>query len=214
MDSFGVVWVFAYWAGLFPPFSFLLMEGLSQRWAAIMRGGSPGRALGVAQALAREWVPVGYKWTYVTPAEGGHLGVHIQRFLTCARAAGGGHLHVLKYAHENGCPWNEETCASAAREGHLNVLKYAHEKGCPWYERSMCLYAAMGGNLAVLKYAHENSFPWDQYTCSSAAAGGHLDVLKYAREQDCPWNRLHCRQNASDNRHHHVVAWIDAQPLE
>ena len=25
----------------------------------------------------------------------------------------------LKYAHENGCPWNEETCHYAAKKGHL-----------------------------------------------------------------------------------------------
>jgi hypothetical protein len=27
------------------------------------------------------------------------------------RAAKGGHLEMLKWARENGCPWNEETCA-------------------------------------------------------------------------------------------------------
>jgi hypothetical protein len=45
-------------------------------------------------------------------------------------------LDVLKYAHENGCPWNEETCSSAASNGHLDVLKYAHEHGCPWDEET------------------------------------------------------------------------------
>ena len=39
---------------------------------------------------------------------------------------------MLKYAHENGCPWNEDTCKEAAREGYLDVLKYAREHGCPW----------------------------------------------------------------------------------
>jgi hypothetical protein len=39
----------------------------------------------------------------------------------------GGHLEILKWARENGCPWNELTCASAARGGHLTVLKWARE---------------------------------------------------------------------------------------
>ena len=60
----------------------------------------------------------------------------------------------LKYAHENGCPWDEDTCSEAAKGGHLKVLKYAHENGCPW----------------------------DEWTCSGAAGGGHLEVLKYAHE--------------------------------
>jgi hypothetical protein len=30
----------------------------------------------------------------------------------------------LRYAHENGCAWDETTCSSAALEGHLECLKY------------------------------------------------------------------------------------------
>jgi hypothetical protein len=37
----------------------------------------------------------------------------------------------LKYAHENGCPWDEKTCSLAAENGQLECLKYAHENGCP-----------------------------------------------------------------------------------
>jgi len=46
-----------------------------------------------------------------------------------------GNLNCLKYAHENGCPWNENTCCSAAENGHLECLKYAHENGCPGSEK-------------------------------------------------------------------------------
>ena len=31
----------------------------------------------------------------------------------------GGHLEVLKWARENGCPWDEETCTNAASEGYV-----------------------------------------------------------------------------------------------
>ena len=47
-----------------------------------------------------------------------------------------GHLEVLKYAHEDACPWNEYTTEAAAEAGHLEVLKYAREGGCPWDERT------------------------------------------------------------------------------
>ena len=50
---------------------------------------------------------------------------------TCEIAAKNGHLEVLKYARENGCPWDEWTCSFAARNGHLEVLKWARENGCP-----------------------------------------------------------------------------------
>ena len=98
---------------------------------------------------------------------------------------GRGHLEVLQYAHENGCPWYKDTCSEAAEGGHLEVLKYAHENGCPW-DKETCSKAARGGHLEVLKYAHENGCPWDRWTCSKAADGGHLEVLQWARENGCP----------------------------
>ncbi len=51
---------------------------------------------------------------------------------TCAEAAGGGHLEILKWARANGCEWDSETCESAARGGHLDVLKWAFANGSGW----------------------------------------------------------------------------------
>jgi hypothetical protein len=39
---------------------------------------------------------------------------------------------VLKWARENGCPWDEGDVRVAAKGGHLEVLKWARENGCPW----------------------------------------------------------------------------------
>ena len=83
---------------------------------------------------------------------------HLDRGFVCTCAAEGGHLKVLRWARENGCPWDESTCYSAAEGGHLEVLKWARENGCPG----------------------------DELTCACAAKGGHLEVLKWARENGCP----------------------------
>ena len=50
---------------------------------------------------------------------------------TSVYAAENGHLEVLKWLRENGCPWNEWTCKNAAGNGHLEILKWARENGCP-----------------------------------------------------------------------------------
>ena len=71
-----------------------------------------------------------------------------------------GYLEILKYAHENGCPWDENTCCRAAENGYLDCLKYVHENGCPWNEGT-CHLAARYGHLECLKYAHENGCPWN-----------------------------------------------------
>ena len=39
---------------------------------------------------------------------------------------------MLKYLHESGCPWNEETYHYAAYNGHLDVLKWLIDNGCPY----------------------------------------------------------------------------------
>ena len=51
-------------------------------------------------------------------------------------AAMNGHLSEMKWLHNKGCPWNEETCTGAAYGGHLKVLKWLRGKGCPWNEET------------------------------------------------------------------------------
>jgi hypothetical protein len=63
----------------------------------------------------------------------------------CKYAAKNGNFELLKYAHENGCPWNEDICTYAAKSGHLDCLQYAHENGCPWNEYT-CACAAIYGS--------------------------------------------------------------------
>jgi len=51
----------------------------------------------------------------------------------------------LKWARENGCPWDEGTYLNAAN-GHFEVLKWVRENGCPWGEGA-CSNAALIGSL-------------------------------------------------------------------
>ena len=41
-------------------------------------------------------------------------------------------MEILKWLRSFGGYWDEETCKGAAERGHLDVLKYARENGCPW----------------------------------------------------------------------------------
>jgi len=42
----------------------------------------------------------------------------------------------VKWAREQGCPWNEYTCEAAANGGHLEGLRLAREQDCPWDEET------------------------------------------------------------------------------
>ena len=49
----------------------------------------------------------------------------------------------------NDCPWSDYTCA-AAEGGHLDVLKWLRENGCPWDED---VRTRQGDHFEVLKGA-------------------------------------------------------------
>ena len=123
----------------------------------------------------------------------------------CSAAARGGHLEALQYAHANECPWDEGTCSAAAANGHLDVLRWARANGCPLKEGT-CSAAALGGHLGVLQWARANECPWDESTCRAAAGGGHLDVLQWARANGCPWDETTC-EAAVARGHLDVLQW-------
>jgi hypothetical protein len=120
--------------------------------------------------------------------------------VTCHCAARSGHLECLRYAHENGCEWDKDTCSGAAEYGHIECLRYAHDNGCPWGKRT-CGYAALRGYIDCLIYAHENGCRWDRKTCSWAVENGQLDCLIYAHENSCPWDERICARAA---KHGHL----------
>jgi len=104
-------------------------------------------------------------------------------------------MNLLKYGHENGCPWNSliiDKIISKSNEP-LSCLKYAHENGCPWnIHTHTCSFAALYGNLECLKYCHENGCPWHESTSHRAAYNGHLECIKYCHENGCPFSPYTC----------------------
>jgi hypothetical protein len=116
--------------------------------------------------------------------------------LVCAAAARNGDLEALKALRRvENFPWDEHTCAYAAWGCHLEVLKWARANGCLWNE-STCAGAAYGGDLAALKWAREHGCPWNERTCYYAAEGGHIEVLRWARENGAPWTEITRRRAA------------------
>ena len=50
---------------------------------------------------------------------------HLDKTYICRCAAWGGHLETLKWARENGCPWNIEAVRANATNGsHLEMLEW------------------------------------------------------------------------------------------
>ncbi len=72
---------------------------------------------------------------------------------TCAAAAEGGHLHVIKWLTARGCALGSTTCLNAASEGNLDILQWALDNGCKWDDR-FCIAAAETGQTNVLQWIH------------------------------------------------------------
>lgn len=124
-------------------------------------------------------------------------------------AARNGHIHILEWAHERGCPWGVDTFRSAARGGNIAVMQWLLDNNCSW-DASTCASAAMGGYLEALQWAKENECPWDENTCKNSALKGHLDMLQWAREKQCPWDKKTC-ENAALGGHLDVLQWAHSQ---
>jgi len=108
----------------------------------------------------------------------------------------------LKYAHENGCNWNEQTCLNAATFGELECLKYAHENGCSWDGdettgfvvgdnrcRSACDMAVLQKKIDCFMYAFERHCRWRSFTISSTWADyreQYFRILRCALQQIKP----------------------------
>ena len=57
-----------------------------------------------------------------------------------------------------GTCWDESTCAYAAKGGHLDVLKWAKSNGCKWDSRT-CDYAKESGNDKLIQWLENNDCP-------------------------------------------------------
>jgi len=105
----------------------------------------------------------------------------------------------------------EQSCWHAVKYGHFELLKWLHENGCPWNEAS-CNYAAENGRLDILKYLRENDCPWCEYTWEFAIVGGHLDVLKWIYANGCPI--IDNAYDLATNRNQHEIAsWLQENGL-
>ena len=80
-----------------------------------------------------------------------------------AVAAMDGQLATVEWLHSvQRCSWDEDGCRMAATHGHLAVLTYLHDHGCPWGPSTMC-GAAQHGYLDIVKYLNVSGCPWDSF---------------------------------------------------
>lgn len=93
-------------------------------------------------------------------------------------------MACLQYAHENGCPWDEETCTAAAEYGHLGCLQYAHENGCPWDEY-IAIWAIEGDHFECVEYLQKHGGFCTATIMSYAHQYGSEKLKEYIKQWNC-----------------------------
>jgi hypothetical protein len=116
-------------------------------------------------------------------------------------------LEILKFLHENGCPWDAQAPKAACYDRSLTTVRYLHEQGCP-FDTSAFAAAACVSHLDILSYMHEHGKPWDATACTEAAGRGHLDALRYLDEHGCPHDGLAACNAAARGGHINTLRYM------
>ncbi|KAL6054459.1 Ankyrin repeat domain-containing protein [Balamuthia mandrillaris] len=137
------------------------------KWA--WEQGCPHNAWNLLQAAHSGCLPV-LKWAY-------NNSWPVRQEIPMA-ALLSGRLQIVRFLKETPTLWphvKDKLCDTATARGHLHILRWAHEQeeDIPW-SAATCAKAARGGHLAVLKWARQHGCEWDQQTCVDAAAAGHF----------------------------------------
>ena len=98
----------------------------------------------------------------------------------------------LQCARDLGGPWNVHVCGAAAEQGIFEVLRFAVENGCPWDPDEICLLATPrtnDGSLEMLRWVMDQEETEDRapaHVTSEAmwfaAQSGRLDSVQYLFE--------------------------------
>jgi len=98
-------------------------------------------------------------------------------------AASNGHLAVVEYLHSIKAESSERAAESAAKNGHVSVLQFLNQhrsEGC--VDPTLMDEAASKGDLETVKLLHEMSCSCTTKAADSAAANGHFSTLKFLLE--------------------------------
>lgn len=157
---------------------------------------------------------------------------------TVARAAANGHLHIIEYLRQVGCPWDEDMVSAAAAAGHLNVFAYAVENGCNYTPYSF-IVAAVNGRVNILQYAYDNNINTNcskkildwfhnvhecscrhfrdasniRYVCRKAADAGNIDTIAWMLRLGYVGIGLTIRDGIINNHRLNVLEWLICKGL-
>lgn len=148
------------------------------------------------------------------------------------KAARSGNLEILKWARDNGCPWDKRVSQAAADTGQEGVLTWlckisekdpdlAHQIGISDEETFVC--AAKSGSIPSLKILCTIMYDgnWHSYMVpkmmKAAFQKGNLPMIKFiCAGSDRYWLRVahELLEIAKSKNYQDVVVWLEAERVK
>jgi hypothetical protein len=96
---------------------------------------------------------------------------------------------MLEFLFLHGCPKTPEICRNAGSFGKFEILRFAIQNGCPWNrEESGAIRAAEDGDFKNLKWLLKNNCTCGPPTCCAAANSGNFEILRWlVDKKEIPW---------------------------
>jgi hypothetical protein len=118
---------------------------------------------------------------------------------------------MCRYLYTQQCPWNASSTREAATNGHVNLLDWFINNGCPWYARELCTCAASGGSVEVLTYLQKQGLLTNTALLTEllddAAWDNKLAAAKWLRAQGAEWPTRFIKWRPWS---HEVLQWAKA----
>ncbi|GFH55525.1 hypothetical protein CTEN210_12001 [Chaetoceros tenuissimus] len=95
-------------------------------------------------------------------------------------------FEIIKFLHSISIPWDDEIMKDIVAKGTLEMMKYAHENGCPWTahgdEYKVLLESDKGWSLDKFKYLMNNGCKFDFKYSSSWFISKLVKLLRKQKE--------------------------------
>eukprot|EP00953_Heterococcus_sp_UTEX-ZZ885_P007680 4633-Heterococcus_DN1.PRE.4 len=102
-----------------------------------------------------------------------------------------GRMAMCQYLHAQQCPWDDSATSQAAKDGHIDILRWLIDNGCPCDAFGTGKSAAEGGGVEVLSYLQQQGLLTSAALLTVmldlAAVFGKLNAAKWLRAQGAQW---------------------------
>lgn len=132
------------------------------------------------------------------------------RDLCMDKAAGKGHLEMVKWLHSQEAWCTNQAMNRAARNGHLEVVVWLHNNRSEGCSSDAMDYAASNGHFDVVKWLSENrSEGCTEFAIDNAAKNGHKYVVQWLYQHRPEGFTAAAIQGAGQNSYWDIAEWLN-----